>query len=80
MISARTRPIGPLQPIEARYDLVEVNGHCDPRFARVRDALADNLAAGKEVGASLYVNIDGEEVVDLWGGWRDKELQRAVDP
>jgi CubicO group peptidase (beta-lactamase class C family) len=53
--------------------LVEVNGHCDPRFARVRDALANNLAAGKEVGASLYVSIGGEEVVDLWGGWVDKE-------
>lgn len=53
--------------------MVQVNGHCDPRFARVRDALSNNLAAGKEVGASLYVSIDGEEVVDLWGGWRDKE-------
>ncbi|MBB3014157.1 serine hydrolase domain-containing protein [Cupriavidus alkaliphilus] len=51
----------------------DVNGHCDPRFARVHDALAANIAAGKEVGASLYVNIDGVDVVDLWGGWRDKE-------
>jgi CubicO group peptidase (beta-lactamase class C family) len=53
--------------------LVQVNGLCDPRFARVRDALSANLASGKEVGVSLYVSIDGEEVVDLWGGWRDKE-------
>ena len=53
--------------------MAKLNGHCDPRFARVHDALAANIAAGKEVGASLYVNIDGEDVVDLWGGWRDKE-------
>jgi CubicO group peptidase (beta-lactamase class C family) len=53
--------------------LVHVNGYCDPRFARVRDALADNLAAGEEIGASLYVSLGGEEVVDLWGGWLDKE-------
>jgi CubicO group peptidase (beta-lactamase class C family) len=50
-----------------------LNGRCDPRFQRAYDLLATNIEAGKEVGASLFVNIDGEDVVDLWGGWRDKE-------
>lgn len=50
----------------------ELNGHCDSRFASVYDALAKNIEAGKEIGASLCVNIDGENVIDLWGGWRDK--------
>jgi CubicO group peptidase (beta-lactamase class C family) len=53
--------------------MAEVNGICDPRFERVHDALASNIRAGKEIGASIYVNIDGEDVIDLWGGWRDKE-------
>ena len=50
-----------------------LNGYCDPRFQRVRDALAQGIETGEEIGASLCVNIDGEDVIDLWGGWRDKE-------
>jgi CubicO group peptidase (beta-lactamase class C family) len=53
--------------------MADLSGRCDPRFERVYEALATNINAGKEVGASLYVNIDGEDVIDLWGGWRDKE-------
>ncbi len=56
-----------------------LNGHCDPRFSRVYETLAANIEAGIEVGASLFVNIDGEDVIDLWGGWRDKEHTRAWD-
>jgi CubicO group peptidase (beta-lactamase class C family) len=32
-----------------------------------------HVDSGREVGASLFVNIDGRDVIDLWGGWRDKE-------
>jgi CubicO group peptidase (beta-lactamase class C family) len=53
----------------------ELNGYCDPRFVNVREMLVENISAGKEVGASLYVNVDGEDVIDLWGGWREKEHQ-----
>lgn len=53
--------------------MTELNGTCDPRFQRVRDALAAHIRSGKEVGASLCVTIDGEQVIDLWGGWREKE-------
>jgi CubicO group peptidase (beta-lactamase class C family) len=52
---------------------VSTRGHCDARFQRVADALAQHIDSGREVGASLYVNIDGQDVIDLWGGWRDKE-------
>lgn len=51
----------------------DVKGSYDPRFQRVYDALASSLEAGTEVGASLYLNIEGEAVIDLWGGWRDRE-------
>jgi CubicO group peptidase (beta-lactamase class C family) len=50
----------------------EVSGHCSERFAAVRDALAENLASGEELGASLVINIDGEVVADMWGGFRDE--------
>ena len=54
----------------------QLHGRCDPRFERVRELLASNLASGKEVGASVYLSIDGEDVIDLWGGWREKEHVR----
>jgi CubicO group peptidase (beta-lactamase class C family) len=46
-------------------------GRCHPKFARVRDAFAKEFADGNEVGASLCVTLEGETVVDLWGGLRD---------
>jgi len=52
--------------------MAEVAGVCDERFAGVRDALAKNLDAGRDVGASVAVFVDGEPVVDIWGGHRDE--------
>jgi CubicO group peptidase (beta-lactamase class C family) len=52
--------------------MVEVSGSCDPRFQPVRDALAEQLASGNELGASIAVDVDGQTVVDIWGGWRDE--------
>jgi CubicO group peptidase (beta-lactamase class C family) len=50
----------------------EIHGACAPRFERVRAALAANLASGADLGASAAVYLDGEPVVDLWGGHLDK--------
>ena len=52
--------------------MAEVHGSCDDRFAGVREALERQLD-GDELGASVAVDLDGETVVDLWGGWRDVE-------
>lgn len=49
------------------------SGSWDQRFEPVRDALAEQLETGNELGASIVVDIDGETVVDIWGGWRDTE-------
>lgn len=54
---------------------VEVAGRHDARFAPVREALVEQLQDGEELGASIAVDIDGETVVDVWGGWRDAERQ-----
>jgi len=48
-----------------------VQGTCPPRFAAVREAFAANFEAGREVGASFAVTIDGQPVVDLWAGTAD---------
>jgi CubicO group peptidase (beta-lactamase class C family) len=50
----------------------EVHGACDERFAAVRDAFAENFAAGLEVGAAVAVVVDGQTVVDLWAGHADE--------
>jgi CubicO group peptidase (beta-lactamase class C family) len=59
--------------------MAELNGTCDPRFDAVRDALAGNIDSGEELGASLVVDIDGERVVDVWGGFRDPGHTTAWD-
>ncbi|MFH9491156.1 MULTISPECIES: serine hydrolase domain-containing protein [Streptomyces] len=53
-----------------------IHGHCDPRFTAVRDAFAGNFAVHDELGAAVTVLLDGEPVVDLWGGWADADRTR----
>ncbi|HEY6419976.1 MAG TPA: serine hydrolase domain-containing protein [Candidatus Binataceae bacterium] len=55
---------------------VNVEGTCDPRFQRVKDAFAQNFEKGLEIGASAAVVLDGKPVVDLWAGHMDKERTR----
>jgi len=54
----------------------EIHGPCAPRFAAVREAFAANFTAGREVGASFAVTVDGETVVDVWGGFADAARTR----
>ena len=48
-----------------------LHGHCDPRFSTVAEALAEEITTGEEVGAAIAIDIDGELVVDIWGGHAD---------
>jgi len=50
--------------------VAEIHGVCDKRFGAVRTALAESLD-GDDVGASAAVFLDGEPVVDIWGGYAD---------
>ncbi|MBX7448364.1 beta-lactamase family protein [Mycolicibacterium sp. 3033] len=49
-----------------------VHGHWDNRFDRLAAALTEEIETGEELGASLAVDIDGELVADLWGGFADR--------
>lgn len=51
-------------------------GEVQSGFEAVADAFAANLARGDEIGASCCVYRDGFPVVDIWGGWADRESQR----
>ncbi|MFB7172828.1 serine hydrolase domain-containing protein [Streptomyces sp. NPDC056254] len=52
--------------------MTDIEGLCEPRFAAVREALADVLGRD-DVGASAAVYVEGEPVVDIWGGYADAD-------
>jgi CubicO group peptidase (beta-lactamase class C family) len=56
---------------------VRIDGKCSERFALVREAFTHNLETGQDIGASVAVLVDGEKVVDLWGGFVDGTYTRA---
>src|SRR6202046_4947635 len=47
------------------------DGFTHDRFAPVRATFEANLASGADVGASFCATLEGETVVDLWGGFAD---------
>src|SRR5713101_1345771 len=49
-----------------------LGGTCSARFDPLRELFAAKLESGEDLGASLAINIDGDMVVDLWGGWADE--------
>ncbi|MFQ6198629.1 serine hydrolase domain-containing protein [Streptomyces sp. NPDC000405] len=55
---------------------MEIHGTCSEQFRTVQEAFADSLRAGADVGASVAIYLDGELVVDLWGGFTDQARTR----
>jgi CubicO group peptidase (beta-lactamase class C family) len=49
-----------------------VQGYVSKGFEGVRDAFLENFSHRKELGAACCVYREGEKVVDLWGGIRNK--------
>jgi CubicO group peptidase (beta-lactamase class C family) len=58
---------------------IGLSGVCDARFKSVREILEANLVSGEELGASIAINLDGQNVVDIWGGWRDQARTQPWD-
>jgi len=50
-----------------------IHGLCDPRFAAVKTAFETNFSEHGDLGASVAITLNGEFVVDLWGGHVDEE-------
>ena len=53
-------------------DEILVSGFADHRFEHITELFRANLANGADVGASFSATVEGETVVDLWGGWSDE--------
>lgn len=45
-----------------------ISGRVDSRFSEVAEAFVENFSARDEVGASCAITLEGQTVVDLWGG------------
>src|SRR4029453_9974857 len=53
-----------------------IDGTCREEFQAVRDVFEYHLESGIDTGASAAVFLDGEPVVDLWGGHFDATYTR----
>ena len=65
--------------VAARGGEYHLRGRFDPRFAPVADAFIENFRVEEELGAGCSVVIDGQTVVDLWGGWARADRSEPWD-
>ena len=59
--------------------MTEIRGRVAPGFEPVAEAFAANFEAGGELGASFAAILDGDVIVDLTGGFADREQTRPWD-
>ena len=53
-----------------------VYGFAHDKYAAVRKLFEENIASGEDIGASFSATVNGETVVDLWGGYADPAKTR----
>ena len=51
---------------------MEIHGTCKPQFERVKAVFEENFEQRGDVGASVAVSLEGETMVDLWAGHRNR--------
>ena len=54
---------------------VQVHGYAKEGFEKVKEAFVDNFTKRGELGGACCVYRNGEKIVDLWGGVRDKSTR-----
>src|SRR3954467_8067631 len=57
-----------------------VEGHVSHGFEAVRDAFSENFEQRHELGGACCAYYQGEKVVDLWGGVRNKHTGEPWEP
>mgnify|MGYP003650968025 FL=1 len=50
-----------------------VKGQCNPKFAELQSEFERNFSERGESGASVCLSVNGETLVDLWGGVANRE-------
>ena len=48
-------------------------GYCHENFSEVKRIFNHNFDKYKEIGCSLCIIVDGEIVVDIWAGYKNKD-------
>src|ERR1700722_7708954 len=51
-------------------------GFVQDKYAAAKTAFEANFESGADLGASFCATLNGETVVDLWGGWADEARTR----
>ena len=51
-------------------------GFVQDKYAAAKTAFEANFESGADLGASFCATLEGETVVDLWGGWADAAKTR----
>ena len=52
---------------------MEIHGGCDPQFSKVKETFEKLYQEDREIGSCFAVYKDGKPLIDLWGGFQDKE-------
>ena len=52
---------------------MEIHGRCDPQFSKVKETFEKLYQEDREIGSCFAVYKDGKPLIDLWGGFQDKE-------
>ena len=52
---------------------MEIHGECDPQFSKVKETFEKLHQEDREIGSCFAVYKDGKPLVDLWGGFQDKD-------
>ena len=66
---------------DVSIDLAEgrgrVEGRCASGFESVLEVFVENFRARDEVGASACITLEGDTVLDVWGGLAEPRSRRA---
>ena len=56
--------------------MAKAQGYANAPFEKLKTLLEEQINSGEELGASIVVNIDGKNLVDIWGGYIDEECTK----
>ena len=64
-----------METLHKTLQVGELNGTYRQDFSAVAQVFVENFKSLDELGASVSITLDGETVVDLWGGVKNRKTQ-----
>ena len=53
-----------------------INGYCEEKYTPVKKIFESYFLKQEEIGASFAIYKEGKPLIDLWGGFKNKENQK----